>query len=111
VRSWGLLVATAALTVLCVAACSPSRAVPGPGSQPRPTMATTAPGTTPAEPPVQPAFRASVTALNASWRWRLRYTWHPDCPQPLSGLALAFETIKVNYAGYWAAEEGRRVML
>jgi predicted dehydrogenase len=31
--------------------------------------------------------------------------------QPLSGLALAFETIKVNYAGYWAAEEGRRVRL
>lgn len=31
--------------------------------------------------------------------------------QPVSGLALAFETIKVNYAGYWAAEEGRRVML
>lgn len=29
--------------------------------------------------------------------------------QPLAGLALAFETIKVNYAGYWAAEEGRRV--
>ena len=31
--------------------------------------------------------------------------------QPLSDLALAFETIKVNYAGYWAAEEGRRVIL
>jgi predicted dehydrogenase len=31
--------------------------------------------------------------------------------QPLSDLALAFETIKVNYAGYWAADEGRRVML
>lgn len=31
--------------------------------------------------------------------------------QPLSDLALAFETIKVNYAGYWAAEEGRRVVL
>jgi predicted dehydrogenase len=31
--------------------------------------------------------------------------------QPLSGLALAFETIKVNYAGYWAAEEGRRISL
>jgi predicted dehydrogenase len=31
--------------------------------------------------------------------------------QPLSDLALAFETIKLNYAGYWAAEEGRRVML
>jgi predicted dehydrogenase len=30
---------------------------------------------------------------------------------PLSDLALAFETIKVNYAGYWAAEEGRRVTL
>jgi len=31
--------------------------------------------------------------------------------QPLSDLALAFETIRVNYAGYWAAEEGRRVVL
>ncbi|MGM4872884.1 Gfo/Idh/MocA family protein [Bradyrhizobium sp. 956_D2_N1_5] len=31
--------------------------------------------------------------------------------QPLSDLALAYETIKVNYAGYWAAEEGRRVIL
>jgi predicted dehydrogenase len=31
--------------------------------------------------------------------------------QPLSDLALAVETIKVNYAGYWAAEEGRRVTL
>ena len=27
------------------------------------------------------------------------------------GSRLAFETIKVNYAGYWAAEEGRRVTL
>ena len=31
--------------------------------------------------------------------------------QPLADLALARETIKVNYAGYWAAEEGRRVAL
>jgi len=31
--------------------------------------------------------------------------------QPLSDLALAYETIRVNYAGYWAAEEGRRVVL
>jgi predicted dehydrogenase len=31
--------------------------------------------------------------------------------QPLADLALAFETIKVNYAGYWAAEEGRRITL
>ena len=31
--------------------------------------------------------------------------------QPLSDLALAVETTKVNYAGYWAAEEGRRVTL
>jgi len=31
--------------------------------------------------------------------------------QPLSDLALAYQTIKVNYAGYWAAEEGRRVVL
>ena len=26
--------------------------------------------------------------------------------QPLAGLELAFETIKINYAGYWSAEEG-----
>jgi len=31
--------------------------------------------------------------------------------QPLSDLALAFETTRVNYAGYWAADEGRRVVL
>jgi predicted dehydrogenase len=31
--------------------------------------------------------------------------------QPLSDLALAFETTRINYAGYWAAEEGRRVTL
>ncbi|WP_375777610.1 Gfo/Idh/MocA family protein [Bradyrhizobium sp. ma5] len=31
--------------------------------------------------------------------------------QPLAGLALAYETTKVNYAGYWAADEGRRVVL
>jgi len=31
--------------------------------------------------------------------------------QPLSDLALAYETIKVNYAGYRAADEGRRVVL
>src|SRR5246127_1692549 len=31
--------------------------------------------------------------------------------QPGADLALAQETIRVNYAGYWAAEEGRRVVL
>ena len=31
--------------------------------------------------------------------------------QPLSDLALAYETTKVNYAGYRAADEGRRVVL
>jgi len=31
--------------------------------------------------------------------------------EPLSGLTLAYETIKVNYAGYWAADEGRKVKL
>jgi predicted dehydrogenase len=31
--------------------------------------------------------------------------------QPLADLALAYETIKVNYAAYWAAEEGRRIAL
>src|ERR1700733_8419773 len=30
--------------------------------------------------------------------------------QPLSDLALAFETTRINYAGYWSAEEGRRVI-
>jgi len=31
--------------------------------------------------------------------------------QPLADLALAYDTIKVNYAGYWSAEDGRRVTL
>jgi hypothetical protein len=31
--------------------------------------------------------------------------------QPLADLALTVETIKVNQAGYWVAEEGRRVTL
>jgi predicted dehydrogenase len=31
--------------------------------------------------------------------------------EPRAGLALAYETIKVNYAGYWSAEEGRRITL
>jgi hypothetical protein len=26
-----------------------------------------------------------------------------------AGLALAYETTKVNYAGSWSAEEGRRI--
>jgi len=31
--------------------------------------------------------------------------------QPLADMDLAYETIKVNYAGYWSAEEGRRINL
>jgi predicted dehydrogenase len=31
--------------------------------------------------------------------------------EPRADLALAHETIKVCYAGYWSAEEGRRVAL
>ncbi|MCA6125566.1 Gfo/Idh/MocA family oxidoreductase [Bradyrhizobium sp. WSM 1704] len=31
--------------------------------------------------------------------------------QPLADLSLAYETTRVNYAGYWAADEGRRVVL
>jgi predicted dehydrogenase len=31
--------------------------------------------------------------------------------QPRAGVALAYETIKVNYAGYWSAEDGRRIAL
>ena len=31
--------------------------------------------------------------------------------QPLAGVDLAYEAIKVHYAGYWAAEEGRRISL
>ena len=97
-RSPGLLVASAALTVLCVAACSPDLALPGPTSQPHPAAATTAPGAqqVPAQPPAQPTFRASVTVLGSSWRWRLRHTWHPGCPQPLSGLTL----IRMTYWGF-----------
>ena len=31
--------------------------------------------------------------------------------QPIAGLDLAYETIKMNYAGYWSADEGRRIAL
>jgi predicted dehydrogenase len=31
--------------------------------------------------------------------------------KPLAGLELAYDTIRINYAGYWAAEEGRRITL
>jgi predicted dehydrogenase len=31
--------------------------------------------------------------------------------EPRAGLALAHETIKVQYAGYWFADEGRRIAL
>jgi predicted dehydrogenase len=31
--------------------------------------------------------------------------------QPRADLGLAYETIKVNYAGYWSAEEGKRIIL
>ena len=31
--------------------------------------------------------------------------------QPLADLELAFETMRVQYAGYWSAEEGRRIKL
>ena len=30
---------------------------------------------------------------------------------PRSGLDLAYETIKISYAGYWSAEDGRRIAL
>jgi hypothetical protein len=103
VRSHAPLVTAAALTVVWVAACSPGHAVPGPGSQ-RPTVTATAPSVrlAPATPPAAardvtpPAFRASVTSLSSGWRSRLRYTWHPGCPQPLSGLAL----IHMTYWGF-----------
>jgi predicted dehydrogenase len=31
--------------------------------------------------------------------------------QPVSGVDLAYATIRAHYAGYWAAEEGRRIKL
>jgi len=31
--------------------------------------------------------------------------------QPRADLGLAYETTKINYAGYWSAEEGRRIAL
>jgi predicted dehydrogenase len=31
--------------------------------------------------------------------------------QPRADVGLAYETIKVNYAGYWSAEDGRRIAL
>src|SRR5215467_6874737 len=78
VGSRGLQVVTAALAVLGMAACSPDLALPRPASHSHSTVTTTAPGTqqAPAQPPAQPAFRASVTALGSAWRSRLRHTWH-----------------------------------
>jgi D-alanyl-D-alanine carboxypeptidase len=104
VRSRAPLVTAAALAVVCIAGCSPGRAVPGPGSQRPPTVAAAAPGArqAPATPSAAardaapPAFRASVTRLGPSWRWRLRHTWHRGCPQPLPGLAL----IRLTYWGF-----------
>ena len=31
--------------------------------------------------------------------------------EPLAGLDLAYEAVRIHYAGYWAAEEGRRITL
>ena len=31
--------------------------------------------------------------------------------EPRADLGLAYDTIKVNYAGYWSAEDGRRIAL
>src|SRR4051812_15410035 len=31
--------------------------------------------------------------------------------KPLAGVDLAYEAIRIHYAGYWAAEEGRRITL
>jgi predicted dehydrogenase len=31
--------------------------------------------------------------------------------QPVAGVDLAFETMRINYAAYWSAEEGRRIAL
>jgi predicted dehydrogenase len=31
--------------------------------------------------------------------------------EPLAGVDLAYQAIQVTYAGYWAAEEGRRISL
>jgi len=33
------------------------------------------------------------------------------CRQPFSGLDLAYDTVKANYAAYWSAEEGKRIRL
>jgi hypothetical protein len=104
VRSRAPLVTAAALTAVCIAACSPGPAVPGAGSQRPATVAATAPGVrqAPATPSAAArhtapsAFQASVTRLGSSWRWRLRHTWRPGCPQPLPGLAL----IRLSYWGF-----------
>jgi len=104
VRSRAPLMAAAVLAVVCVAGCSPGHAGPGPGGEPHPTVTAAAPSgrQVPATPSAAageagpPAFRASVTRLSSSWRWRLRYTWHPGCPQPLAGLAL----IRMAYWGF-----------
>ncbi len=98
---------TAALTVVCAVACTPSHAVSGVGGQQQ-AIVTPATPATPAARQVQAAapaaptdtaptaFQASVTRLSPAWQYRLRYTWHPDCPQPLSGLAL----IRMTYWGF-----------
>jgi hypothetical protein len=31
--------------------------------------------------------------------------------QPLAGLDLAYATAQVQYAGYWSADEGKRISL
>jgi D-alanyl-D-alanine carboxypeptidase len=104
VRSPAPFVIAAALAVVCGAACSPGQAVSRPGSQPHRTVTATAPSAqqAPAIPSAAagglaaPAFHALVTGLSSSWRWHLRSTWHPGCPQPLSGLAL----IRMTYWGF-----------
>jgi D-alanyl-D-alanine carboxypeptidase len=115
VRTRAPLVTAAAVTAVLVAACSPGHAVSGAASQRPSTVVATAPGgqQAPAAPSAAagdvapPAFRALVTRLGSSWRWRLRYTWHPGCPQPLSGLAL----IRLTYWGFdRAAHSGELIV-
>jgi hypothetical protein len=104
VGSRALLVTVTALAAVCAAACSPGHAVPGADGQRRPTATATAPDARQASPTpsaaarhvTPPAFRASAVRISSSWRSRLRYTWHPGCPQPLSGLAL----IHLTYWGF-----------
>ena len=50
---------------------------------------------------------ASIYPGNPGFPWNAS----PSAARPLAGLDLAYEAIRIHYAAYWAAEEGRRISL